>query len=315
LSGPVFAQSDEFNTFQNDEFWSGGSQPPFNAPLPLRKPKTSTITLPSRTPLPHVDDKASPNLEALQVSETKEDTEKKADSRGSEDTESISTATTLHSVKEQRASDTDTDEPSGEQALSPVSQSIESVNEDLFGEEDIVEEELEEAIFEADAEAEIARIAEEIAPVPEAESAQETRREPEKQEEITTPTHAAQEARIPLPRRKPSKVERSRAARAAARARTEARAGTDRGSARSQPPKLPQSGKPKTHEQQCAALQICRTAFSKCRFSKKREETDADGWEVHKKKCGDIYNKCIKQHFGQGEMFFTRWFLPFDPCS
>lgn len=70
----------------------------------------------------------------------------------------------------------------------------------------------------------------------------------------------------------------------------------------------------RTREQQCAALRKCRGAFSNCRFSKKREETDAEGWEVHKVKCGEDYQKCIKENFHEGEMAFTRWFVPYDPC-
>lgn len=79
--------------------------------------------------------------------------------------------------------------------------------------------------------------------------------------------------------------------------------------------KAPQPGTRKTREQQCASLTICRQAFAKCRFSKEREKLDEDGWEVHKKYCGDIYQKCISSRFGEGELFFTRWFLPYDPCS
>lgn len=79
--------------------------------------------------------------------------------------------------------------------------------------------------------------------------------------------------------------------------------------------KLPRAGEQKTRKQQCAALTICRQAFAKCRFSKEREQTDEEGWEVHKKYCGDVYSKCISRHFAEGELFFTRWFLPYDPCS
>lgn len=78
--------------------------------------------------------------------------------------------------------------------------------------------------------------------------------------------------------------------------------------------KPPVTGGRRTREQQCAALRKCRGAFSKCRFSKNRSETDAEGWEIHKVKCGDEYSKCIKENFREGEMAFTRWFVPYDPC-
>lgn len=68
-----------------------------------------------------------------------------------------------------------------------------------------------------------------------------------------------------------------------------------------------------TREQQCAALTICRDAFAKCRFA--NQEKGPDGWEIHKKKCGDAYNECIRERFGEGQMLFTRWFLPFNPCK
>lgn len=77
----------------------------------------------------------------------------------------------------------------------------------------------------------------------------------------------------------------------------------------------PVTGSQKTREQQCAALRKCRSAFSKCRFSKKQKETDAEGWEIHKVKCGEDYSKCIKENFRKGEMVFTRWFIPYDRCS
>ena len=78
---------------------------------------------------------------------------------------------------------------------------------------------------------------------------------------------------------------------------------------------IPKRGKPKTREQQCAALTVCRSAFARCRFSKDRNKTDDEGWEIHKKKCGAEYQTCIGQYFEPGEMFFTRWFLPYNPCS
>ncbi len=85
--------------------------------------------------------------------------------------------------------------------------------------------------------------------------------------------------------------------------------------ARSKSKDAPKKSGRKTREQQCVALTLCRAAFSKCRFSKERDKTDEEGWEIHKKYCGDQYQKCITKHFGEGEMFFTRWFLPYDPCS
>jgi hypothetical protein len=76
----------------------------------------------------------------------------------------------------------------------------------------------------------------------------------------------------------------------------------------------PPPGSSPLREKQCAALRKCRGAFSQCRFSKKREETDEQGWEIHKVKCGNEYQKCIRKNFAEGEMAFTRWFLPYDPC-
>lgn len=62
----------------------------------------------------------------------------------------------------------------------------------------------------------------------------------------------------------------------------------------------------------CAALNECRAAFARC----KREFIEKTGsWDLETQPCGDEYSACIREHFRAGEMFFTRWFWPYEACQ
>lgn len=61
----------------------------------------------------------------------------------------------------------------------------------------------------------------------------------------------------------------------------------------------------------CAALNLCRDAFAKCKadYIKKHGR-----WDLDKEPCGDKYAVCVRKNFQSGEMFFTRWFWPYQEC-
>lgn len=61
----------------------------------------------------------------------------------------------------------------------------------------------------------------------------------------------------------------------------------------------------------CAALGKCRAAFARCKaeFIKKEGE-----WDLEKEPCGAKYKVCVRENFHEGEMFFTRWFWPYEDC-
>jgi hypothetical protein len=61
----------------------------------------------------------------------------------------------------------------------------------------------------------------------------------------------------------------------------------------------------------CAALSECRAAFARC----KREYIEKTGsWDLETQPCGERYQACVREHFAPGEMFFTRWFWPYEAC-
>jgi hypothetical protein len=61
----------------------------------------------------------------------------------------------------------------------------------------------------------------------------------------------------------------------------------------------------------CEELGRCRDAFARCKAKFIKENGK---WDLETEPCGDKYKVCIRKHFEPGEMFFTRWFWPYDEC-
>lgn len=68
---------------------------------------------------------------------------------------------------------------------------------------------------------------------------------------------------------------------------------------------------PASREAKCKALGRCRDAFARCKAAFVKKE---GAWDLEKQPCGAKYKTCINKSFAPGEMFFTRWFWPYEEC-
>lgn len=142
---------------------------------------------------------------------------------------------------------------------------------------------------------EIAMPAEVTAAVETAGAVEETGTTPEAEARPARPSGERSAALAPLPVRKPPKP-------AAGAPSVSPRAGG--APARNGPGNAGQSAK-------CAALAKCRDEFASCKTAFIEKEGE---WDLEKEPCGAAYKVCIRKNFQAGEMFFTRWFWPYEEC-
>lgn len=119
--------------------------------------------------------------------------------------------------------------------------------------------------------------------------------------------HAAAPAAAPLPDRKPPKP-------ALRPAKADGGTQSARPGDKDKDEDSRQAARNKTRKELCLALRGCRNDYTRC-FNRLEKEVKPELWSAEREKCVAAYKICIDKNFKAGEMWFTRWFTPFENCE